>query len=54
MIVNQIDVKCITLLEPEDHPPVTANGHAPETFQLTLQWMQPPTGKQTYENAMTA
>jgi hypothetical protein len=30
MIVNEIDVKCVTFLEPEDHPPVAANGHAPD------------------------
>src|SRR3989304_746391 len=47
MIVHQIKVKCVTLLEPEDHPPVTAHGDAPESFQLTLQRIQPPTGKQT-------
>src|SRR3972149_7442395 len=46
MIVNQIDVKCVTLLEPEDHLPVTANRHATETLEITLQRMKRHTREQ--------
>ena len=33
---SQICSKVDTLLKPEDHPPVAANGYAPETFQCTV------------------
>jgi hypothetical protein len=46
MVVDEIDVEGVTLFEPENQPPVSGDGHAPKTSQLTLQRMQTPAGKQ--------
>ena len=40
MVVDEIHLERITVLEPENQPPVSGNGHAPKTLQLTLQRMQ--------------
>jgi hypothetical protein len=45
MVVDQINVAGVTLLEPEDHPPVRAESHAPEAFQAASERVEPETGK---------
>ena len=46
MVVDEIDVEGVAVFEPENQPPVSGDGHAPRTFQLTLQRMQTPAGEQ--------
>jgi hypothetical protein len=36
MVVNQIHIEGAAVLESEDDPPVTGQGHGPEAGQLSL------------------
>jgi len=40
MVVNQVDVKGIWLIEPEDHSPVSSNRNCPKSRQLALESVQ--------------
>jgi hypothetical protein len=46
MVIDDIHLEGITVFEPENQPPVSGDGHAPKTLQLTPQRMQTPAGKQ--------
>ena len=41
MIIDQINVEGLASLEPENDPPIGANGNGPVAFAITLQLMQP-------------
>ena len=43
MVVYQIHVESVAALEAKDHAPVGTHYHAPRTFQIALQWMEPKT-----------
>jgi len=43
VVVQIINVECITVGEAKNHPPVCANRHGPTTFPLTFERMQPET-----------
>ena len=43
VIVNQINIAHITVIEPENNPPVARDSDAPEPPQVTPQRMQPVT-----------
>jgi len=40
MIINQLNIKGVSILEPENDPPVRANGDGPEPSTLTLEPVQ--------------
>ena len=40
MIVDEIDIERISVVEPENDPPVRPNGDRMEIFQITLQSMR--------------
>jgi hypothetical protein len=41
MVVNQINVTGAAFLEAEDHAPVRPDSHAPKTFQVALERVEP-------------
>ena len=43
MVVDQINVASVAFLEAEDHAPVRPNSHAPKTFQVALERVEPKT-----------
>jgi hypothetical protein len=45
VIINQLNVKEVSILKPENDPPVGANGNGPESFAVTFQLMQAVAGK---------
>jgi hypothetical protein len=45
VIINQLNVKDLSILEPENDPPVGANGDSPESFAVTFELMQAIAGE---------
>jgi hypothetical protein len=45
MIINQLNIKGVTILEPENDPPVCTNGDCPESFAVAFELMQAIAGK---------
>ncbi len=43
MVVNEIDVKSVTLVEAKNYPPIAADRNAPKAFEVAAQPMQAET-----------
>lgn len=40
MVIDQIHIPSVAIFQPEDHPPIRPDGHAPEIPHFALQGMQ--------------
>ena len=45
MIIQIVNIYCVSILEPKCHPPIARHGDRMMTFHTSFERMQPKTGK---------